>query len=136
MTFNQYPTIQPAVDIGSYVTQGELITAYNSYLGYQSLNEAPSYNLVSMNSNTWADGFLLASGVSQANINNAISSLESQSGLTPTGYENGSLIEPCFASTGVAAVPLVGPSENGSPEPPPSKKPPPSPTPSPFSCAT
>lgn len=106
MKFTQFPLSQPGADITSYVSQGALIASYNDYVNFQSANDEPGYNPLTQNSNTWADGLLLASGMSQTNINTAIYSLESQSnGLVPDGYSNGSVIERCFKAIVIAAVP-------------------------------
>jgi hypothetical protein len=49
-----------------------------------------------MNSNSWADGLLLSSGVSQSAINRYIDALQGESGLIPYSASNGSQIVACF----------------------------------------
>lgn len=59
---------------------------------------APPYDPLFTNSNTWADALLRTAGVSQTNIDMIVNKLTSQSGLTPTGWDSGSvsLLMPLF----------------------------------------
>jgi len=101
--YTEFPYTDPGVDISTAVAQSSLVTAYINYLGYQGNGDVPQY-LPNMNSNTWADGLLLAQGVSQTTINGWASTLQNASGLATTGFSNGSAAEPCFFPVGRIAL--------------------------------
>lgn len=94
--FSQYPLKQPGVDISSAVSQSGLIVRYNMYQYYQSIGDEPNYSATSMNSNTWADGLLLSAGASPSQISAWVTELKAASGLSPTAFENGAELIPCF----------------------------------------
>ena len=83
------PLTQPGVDITQYVSQEYVADSYNRYITCENQGHYPTYNPVTINSNTWADALLLSATVSQSNIDAAVATLSSESGLTPTGYING-----------------------------------------------
>lgn len=111
-TFTQYPLSQPGVDITSYVYLNSMSWGYTRYRGFQLVNKVPAYNAVTMNSNSWADGLLLASHMSEDDIDRAVSALESATGLDVTGYQNGSVLLPCFEGGGVAMAAAAQNCEN------------------------
>jgi hypothetical protein len=92
----QYPLSAPAVDISSYVSQAAVVASYNQYLYFQKTDSVPDYDPILMNSNTWADGILLASGMTQIKLNNVITALKDAALLETTGSGRGDVVEPCF----------------------------------------
>jgi hypothetical protein len=62
----------------------------------QHAANAPPYDAINMNSNSWADGLLLYAGVPQPEITNLVQALYIQENLNVYGYLNGSLIQSLF----------------------------------------
>jgi len=77
--------------VGLAVSLTKHATAYAS-----NASCIPNYDPVSMNSNSWATGLLLAAGLSQDQINRDVVALYQGSGLLPDGVSEGYRIVNCF----------------------------------------
>lgn len=84
----------PSVDISNYTDVATLVDRTRTYRSQG--DTVPTYRSLYMNSNSWAYGLLLASGVPSSVADGWVSTLKSKSGLSPTAYEKGSKILPCF----------------------------------------
>ena len=97
--FTQSPITQPHVYLNGSpavlatmaVRMAQGVTAYN-----QNAANAPAYDPINMNSNTWADGLLLYAGVPQSEITNLVQALYIQEDLNVYGYLNGSQLLTLF----------------------------------------
>ena len=98
--YTEFAYSDPGIDITPYISQQNVVYWYDVYLGYQGGGQAPSYNALSFNSNTWADGLLLVQGIPQSTITGWLNRLSALSGLGTTAAPNGSIIEPCFQPIG------------------------------------
>lgn len=84
----------PSVDISS---QTDALTLIEREHKYESMGiNVPGYKANSMNSNSWAYGLLLASGVPSPVADTWIKTLMTKSGKSPTAYENGTKLLACF----------------------------------------
>lgn len=103
--FAQNPLGQPAfflprTSAQAYTMQGQLQANTGTYDANFKSGKTPMYNGADLtngpNSNTYADGLLLSVGVSQSEIDTAVTALQSASGLRAYAYGAGNTLVPLF----------------------------------------
>ena len=87
-----------SVDITTFVGSTSLVALANNYTVNQSQTPpyVPQYDPIALNRNSYVDGLLLKTGLSQATIDQLVAQLTANQLLEPIAYGSGARLLPCF----------------------------------------